>query len=266
MTGGASGRSSGSAEKPVRAATLAASRVEGARTPSGKGFGGIGTSRSPSKCTAFRLVAGGGCPQRRVLRPVGQARSPFDCTAFRVASGAGCPPPESACRALGGRRSPLKFTARRVGLWADIHIGARAFRRSAARPHRSDTQAREYVRPADGRAGIRRSRDYRFTLTVEIHRTSSGCRDSCPRPDQRCPPAWRAPSPSKNTALRVVPGTGYPHGRMCLDRRRMHASKPIGDRQSVPEAAPRPTKRRCSPSKVTVASVVSAAGYPHGNA
>jgi len=56
----------------------------------------------------------------------------------------------------------------------DIPISACSFRRSAVHPHRSNTQGREWLCPSDPHAGIRMRRDHRFSLTVDMHRVSTG--------------------------------------------------------------------------------------------
>ncbi len=114
-------------------------------------------------------------------------------------------------------------------LTVDIHILAGSFRRSAVHPHRSNTQGREWVRRADIHAGIRMLRDYRFALTVEMHRASTGCGGCFPRPDLHCQRAVRVCSPVKITALRVAWGAGYPHRGKSADRSRRRVSSSAGD-------------------------------------
>jgi len=108
--GGVSRWSDGPAEKAGRAAGLAVSRVDGARTPCDKGLGGIGPSPSPLECTAFRLAGDIGCPQCRAPSSIGSRTHRSIAQRFEWRRGR-----DIHMRNRHAGRSPLKFTARRVG-------------------------------------------------------------------------------------------------------------------------------------------------------
>ncbi len=143
-----------------------------------------------------------------------------------VSSGVGGGISTSGSAMRGARASMLTVEIHSAASGFRLRISTsenRAFRRSSVCAHRSNTQGRGWIGRTNILAGTRLPCDCRLALTAEIHRGSTGCDDSRPRPELRCLAAMRAPSPLKTTALRVIGRVRYPRLNMQAARLPTHS-------------------------------------------
>lgn len=143
-----------------------------ARAPCDKGFGGWRRSRSPLRCTAFRLGGGAGCPQScsRAHHSIAQG---FEWRGSR-----------DVHTVIGMRHAPVPT------LTVEIHSAASGFRRWISTPE------------------IAHDADPAFTLTDRIHRGATGfvgrCLARTGRPEPACGTIAGSRSPLQYTGLRVA--------------------------------------------------------------
>ncbi len=124
-------------------------RGRGWSRPVRQGFGRETAACSPMEYTAFGLVAGAGCPQRRGLPA--ELVIALTVQSHRVSSRVRCwmSTPRFVRRSGGCRCSPSKSTARRVDAgsrYPHRRVPASPLRWS---PHRPDAQGRESIRLQD---------------------------------------------------------------------------------------------------------------------
>lgn len=143
-----------------------------ARAPCDKGFGGWRRSRSPLKCTAFRLGGGAGCPQSRSRAHHSIAQG-FEWRRGR-----------DIHTVIGMRH------ARVPALTVEIHSAASGFRR--------------WISTLEMAHGV----DPAFTLTDRIHRGATGFvgryLTRTGRPEPACCTIAGSRSPLRCTGLRVA--------------------------------------------------------------
>lgn len=211
-----------------------------ARAPCDKGFGGWRRSRSPLKCTAFRLGGGAGCPQSRsrAHHSIAQGfewrggrdihtssacgtlecrRSPLKFTARRVGFGDGYPHWKWRMASIRRSPSPIEYTGARLGLSAGISPGQAGRNlhaaQSRARAHRCDAQGFEWLPWRLSTSDPAEPPSHAGTLTVENHSASSD------------------------------PVRGISTWGESAERQRMRAPEGAAGRHSVPEGAHRPVER-----------------------